>query len=305
MAEARWRTTSFWRREGLTKEFKGFIAVDGVDLEVTARDDPRADRPERRRQDHLLQPPDQVPRSRPAGAIIYKGRDITAHEAGRHRPARARALVPDLGRVPAPDACSRTCASRCSAGAATASTSGAPRRCCARSTREALALIDDGRPGRVRRRSPAVELSYGRKRALEIATTLALDPEMMLLDEPMAGMAPRGRRAHRRADQAGLGEPHHPDGRAQPLGRRLAVRPHHRAGPRPGAGRGRLRHGVEGPARDRGLYRSPAMAEAALAARSAAPPAAPLLAVRGPPGLVRRDATSCTASTSTSRRARW
>ena len=34
----------------------------------------------------------------------------------------------------------------------------------------------------------AVELPYGRKRALEIATTLALDPEMMLLDEPMAGM---------------------------------------------------------------------------------------------------------------------
>jgi len=34
----------------------------------------------------------------------------------------------------------------------------------------------------------AVELSYGRKRALEIATTLALEPEMLLLDEPMAGM---------------------------------------------------------------------------------------------------------------------
>ena len=36
--------------------------------------------------------------------------------------------------------------------------------------------------------TPAVEMPYGRKRALEIATTLALDPEMMLLDEPMAGM---------------------------------------------------------------------------------------------------------------------
>jgi branched-chain amino acid transport system ATP-binding protein len=34
----------------------------------------------------------------------------------------------------------------------------------------------------------AIELPYGRKRALEIATTLALDPEMMLLDEPTAGM---------------------------------------------------------------------------------------------------------------------
>jgi branched-chain amino acid transport system ATP-binding protein len=34
----------------------------------------------------------------------------------------------------------------------------------------------------------AADLPYGRKRALEIATTLALDPEILLLDEPMAGM---------------------------------------------------------------------------------------------------------------------
>lgn len=33
-----------------------------------------------------------------------------------------------------------------------------------------------------------VEMPYGRKRALEIATTLALEPELMLLDEPTQGM---------------------------------------------------------------------------------------------------------------------
>jgi branched-chain amino acid transport system ATP-binding protein len=36
--------------------------------------------------------------------------------------------------------------------------------------------------------TPAVELPYGRKRALEFATTLALEPQMLLLDEPTAGM---------------------------------------------------------------------------------------------------------------------
>ena len=37
-------------------------------------------------------------------------------------------------------------------------------------------------------RRVTVELPYGRKRALEIATTLALDPKLMLLDEPTQGM---------------------------------------------------------------------------------------------------------------------
>jgi branched-chain amino acid transport system ATP-binding protein len=36
----------------------------------------------------------------------------------------------------------------------------------------------------------ASELPYGRRRALELATTLALEPELLLLDEPMAGMGP-------------------------------------------------------------------------------------------------------------------
>jgi branched-chain amino acid transport system ATP-binding protein len=34
----------------------------------------------------------------------------------------------------------------------------------------------------------AGDMPYGRKRTLEIATTLAMDPELMLLDEPTAGM---------------------------------------------------------------------------------------------------------------------
>lgn len=41
----------------------------------------------------------------------------------------------------------------------------------------------------------AAELPYGKKRALEIATTIALDPELMLLDEPMAGMDRAGTEA--------------------------------------------------------------------------------------------------------------
>ncbi len=61
----------------------------------------------------------------------------------------------------------------------------------------------------------AVEMPYGRKRALEIATTLALDPEMMLLDEPMAGMGHEDIDKISDADQADCTEPHHPDGGAQ------------------------------------------------------------------------------------------
>jgi branched-chain amino acid transport system ATP-binding protein len=51
----------------------------------------------------------------------------------------------------------------------------------------ARALLDDvGLSAFVE--TPAGLLSYGRKRALEIATTLALEPRMLLLDEPTAGM---------------------------------------------------------------------------------------------------------------------
>ena len=87
---------------GLTKEFAGFIAVKDVDLTV------------RRGTIHALIGPNGagkttcfnlltkfLPPTR--GRIVFDGRDITARQAGRRRQAGARALVPDLGRVRAPD----------------------------------------------------------------------------------------------------------------------------------------------------------------------------------------------------------
>ena len=78
------------------------------------------------------------------------------------------------------------CAWRCSGSAAAPSISGGPRPCCRQYDDRARALLDDvGLTGYAD--LTAGELPYGRKRALEIATTLALDPVMMLLDEPTAG----------------------------------------------------------------------------------------------------------------------
>ena len=58
---------------GLCRSFRGIVAVDGVDLQGAARHHPCADRPERRRQDHLLQPADQVPAADAAAASPSTG----------------------------------------------------------------------------------------------------------------------------------------------------------------------------------------------------------------------------------------
>ena len=75
---------------------------------------------------------------------------------------------------------------------------------------------DRGRqPRRPTRDLTAGDLSYGRKRVLEIATTLALDPEMLLLDEPMAGMGHEDIGRISDLIRAVAAEPHGADGRAQ------------------------------------------------------------------------------------------
>ena len=114
-----WRNKKqFWKHQGLTKEFKGFVAVNDVDLQV------------RRGTIHALIGPNGAGKTTcfnlltkfltpTAARILYNGSDITGEQPAADRAPRPRPLVPDLGRVPAPDACSRTCASRCSASCGT------------------------------------------------------------------------------------------------------------------------------------------------------------------------------------------
>ena len=128
-------------------------------------------------------------------------------------------------------------ASPCSASSATPSISGAPSASLSALDARALELL--AAVGlEAFAEQPAVDLPYGRKRALEIATTLALDPEMMLLDEPMAGLGQEdiGRIAALirtvAADRTVLMVEHNLSRRRRPL------RHDHRAGARRGPGRG-------------------------------------------------------------------
>ncbi|MEW5888636.1 MAG: ABC transporter ATP-binding protein [Pseudomonadota bacterium] len=170
---------------GLTKEFKGFVAVSGVDLKV------------RRGHIHALIGPNGAGKTtvfnlltkflKPTrGSIHYNGRDITAQppdqvaRRGVVRSFQISAVFPHLTVLENVRVALQ------------------PRLGTQfhfwRSERS-LRVLDE----RARELLDTVglapyadmitvELPYGRKRALEIATTLALEPELMLLDEPTQGM---------------------------------------------------------------------------------------------------------------------
>jgi branched-chain amino acid transport system ATP-binding protein len=171
--------------DGLTKEFAGFVAVSGVNLRVE------------RGTIHALIGPNGAGKTtcfnlltkflKPtSGRIIYNGADITAlapadvARRGLVRSFQISAVFPHLSVLENV----RIALQRKRGGSFDFWRS---HRVLDEFNGRALGLIDDVGLAAFAA-TTAAELPYGRKRALELATTLALDPEMLLLDEPTAGM---------------------------------------------------------------------------------------------------------------------
>jgi branched-chain amino acid transport system ATP-binding protein len=170
---------------GLTKEFRGFVAVKNVNLSV------------RPHTIHALIGPNGAGKTTcfnllthfltpTAGRISFKGRDITGSSPaaiarmGLARSFQISAVFPHLSvRENVRVALQRKLGNSFFFWRS--------ERTLAELDRRALELVEAVGLSAFTE-LPAVELPYGRKRALEIATTLALEPEMMLLDEPMAGL---------------------------------------------------------------------------------------------------------------------
>ena len=171
--------------EDLTKDFAGFVAVRAVNLRVA------------RGSIHAMIGPNGAGKttcfnllskflSPTRGRIVFDGHDITALKPaevarlGLVRSFQISAVFPHLTVLENV----RIALQRRRGGSFDFWRS---RRVLHALDERAVALIADvGLAGHAD--ALAVELPYGHKRALEIATTLALDPEMLLLDEPTAGM---------------------------------------------------------------------------------------------------------------------
>ncbi len=170
---------------GLTKEFKGFAAVQGVDLSV------------RRGSIHALIGPNGAGKTtvfnlltkflQPThGSIVFDGVDITREEPAqiaRRGVIRSFQISATFGHMTALEnvrvGLQRKLGTSFHFWRSAASLS--------RLDAQALALLDAVDLSSYAH-TLAVEMPYGRKRALEIATTLALEPKLMLLDEPTQGM---------------------------------------------------------------------------------------------------------------------
>ncbi|MGE0418450.1 MAG: ABC transporter ATP-binding protein [Acetobacteraceae bacterium] len=171
--------------EGLTREFSGFVAVDGVSLQVEAGTI------------HALIGPNGAGKTTcfnlltsflPAtrGTIRFKGRNITGMKPamvarlGLVRSFQISAVFPHLTVLENV----RLALQRARGASFDFWRSEKVLDVYVSRARELLTDVGlDGYADTV-----VTQLPYGQKRALEIATTLALDPEMMLLDEPTAGM---------------------------------------------------------------------------------------------------------------------
>jgi branched-chain amino acid transport system ATP-binding protein len=171
---------------GLAKEFRGFMAVRNVNLKV------------RKGTIHALIGPNGAGKTTcfnlitkflqpTSGRILFKGEDITAskpYEVARRglvRSFQISAVFPNLTLLEnVRIALQRTLGTSFHFWRPERSVEVLNGR--ARELLAAVGLSDY-------EALAAAELAYGRKRQLEIATTLALDPEVLLLDEPMAGMA--------------------------------------------------------------------------------------------------------------------
>jgi branched-chain amino acid transport system ATP-binding protein len=171
--------------EDLTKEFAGFVAVNGVNLRVE------------RGTIHALIGPNGAGKTTcfnlltkflnpTRGHIVYKGKDITAMQpadVARHGMVRSFQISAVFPHLTVRENV-RIALQRKRGGSFDFWRS---RRVLDQFNDRAMALVADVGLAQFADVT-AIELPYGRKRALEIATTLALDPEMLLLDEPTAGM---------------------------------------------------------------------------------------------------------------------
>jgi branched-chain amino acid transport system ATP-binding protein len=170
---------------GLTKEFKGFVAVNGVSLKVLRGSIHALIGPNGAGKTtcfnlltHFLEPT--------RGQIFFKGREITGSPPARIarmglvRSFQISAVFPHLTVLENV----RIALQRKRGGSFDFWQSEKILEKLDGPARELISAVGLSEF----EATVAVELPYGRKRALEIATTLALDPEMMLLDEPTAGM---------------------------------------------------------------------------------------------------------------------